>query len=68
MKRLCAAPNMIYLVSTAQRCGSTWLVRMLCGMAESRDVYVDGLEMGFSLAKQREAEAVRRSSLRLPVG
>ena len=49
---------MIFLVSTPQRCGSTWLVRMLAGMAGSRDVYVDGLAMGFSLAKERDVVAV----------
>ena len=56
---------MIFLVSTPQRCGSTWLVRMLAGMAESQEVYVDGLAMGFSLAKQRAAEAVEDLARRL---
>ncbi len=57
--------RMIYLVSTAQRCGSTWLVRMLCAMAEARDVYVDGLAMGFRLARTREDGAVERMAERL---
>ena len=56
---------MTYLVSTAQRCGSTWLVRMLAGMAGSREVYVDGLELGFSLAKSRETRAVKNLVQRL---
>ena len=40
---------MIYLVSTPQRCGSTWLVKMLAAMAGARDLYLDGLVMGFGL-------------------
>ena len=51
---------MIYLVSTTQRCGSTWLTRMLAAMTGSRDRYVDGLQMGFSLAAPRDPGAVGR--------
>lgn len=58
-------PRMIYLVTTAQRCGSTWLVRMLGAMAEARDVYVDGLAMGFRLAIAREADAVEKMARHL---
>lgn len=56
---------MIYLISTPQRCGSTWLLRMLCRMAGSRDAYVDGLEMGFSLARPRKGDAVEKLVRRL---
>lgn len=56
-----SAQPAIFLVSTAQRCGSTWLVKMLAGMADSRDVYVDGLEMGFGLTGEtRDAAAVEK--------
>ena len=51
---------MIYLVSTPQRCGSTWLTRMLCAMADSRDVYVDGLRLGFRLLPPCEPGAVEK--------
>ena len=39
----------MYLVSTTQRCGSTWLVRMLEAMTGSATHYVNGLELGFCL-------------------
>ncbi len=48
----------MFLITTPQRCGSTWLVRMLCGMADARDAYVDGLAMGFGLTGTREVDAV----------
>ena len=48
----------MFLVTTTQRCGSTWLTRMLGAMTGSRDMYVDGLQMGFSLAAPRESDAV----------
>ncbi len=51
---------MIFLITTTQRCGSTWLTRMLGSMAGSRDQYVDGLQMGFSLAAARAPEAAER--------
>ena len=51
---------MIFLVTTTQRCGSTWLTRMLAAMTGSRDQYVDGLQMGFSLAAPRAAGAAGR--------
>ena len=50
----------MFLISTPQRCGSTWLTRMLCGMAESRDVYVNGIQMGFRLARESEPVAVEK--------
>ena len=56
---------MIFLVSTPQRCGSTWLVRMLSGMAGVRDEYVDGLVMGFGLTGTRDAGAVDKLARRL---
>lgn len=56
---------MIYLVSTPQRCGSPWLVRMLCGMAGSREAYVNALSMGFGLAGTREAGAIEKLARRL---
>ncbi len=40
---------MTFIVSTAQRCGSTWLTRLLSEMTGSRAVYVDGLVLGFGL-------------------
>jgi hypothetical protein len=51
---------MIYLVTTTQRCGSTWLTRMLAEMTGSQDVYMDGLEMGFRLSKPRQPGAKER--------
>jgi hypothetical protein len=50
----------MFLITTTQRCGSTWLTRMLVEMTGSRDMYVDGLQMGFSLAKPREPGAAER--------
>lgn len=49
---------MIFLISTTQRCGSTKLTRMVTEMCGSRNVYVNGLQMGFSLARPREPGAV----------
>ncbi|MEO6787837.1 MAG: sulfotransferase domain-containing protein [Chthoniobacteraceae bacterium] len=51
---------MTFLVSTTQRCGSTWLTRMLAAMTGTPDLYVDGLQMGFSLAAPREPGAADR--------
>jgi hypothetical protein len=65
---------MIYLLSTAQRCGSTWLAKMLCGMAGcARSAYVDGLAVGFGLTGPSEPGAAgklteqlrRRAGLRV---
>jgi hypothetical protein len=50
----------MFLVSTPQRCGSTWLLRLLCDMAGAGDRYVDGLAMGFRLARPREPGAVEK--------
>ena len=49
---------MIFLVSTTQRCGSTWLVRMLEAMTGSAACYVNGLEIGFRLRGSSDAGAV----------
>ena len=49
---------MIFLVSTTQRCGSTWLVRMLEAMTGSAGCYVNGLEMGFRLRPVSAGTAV----------
>lgn len=51
---------MIYLVSTAQRCGSTWLTRTLCAMANSPDVYVNGIRLGFRLVPPCEPGAIEK--------
>ena len=48
----------MFLITTTQRCGSTWLTRTLVQMTGSLDIYLDGLPMGFSLAELREAGAV----------
>ena len=50
----------MFLITTTQRCGSTWLTRMLAEMTASQDMYADGLQMGFSLAKPREPGAAER--------
>ena len=50
----------MFLITTPQRCGSTWLTRMLCGMAKSRDVYVNGLGIGFRLIPTSEAGAISK--------
>ena len=49
---------MIFLVTTTQRCGSTWLVRMLEAMTGSMGCYVNGLEMGFRLRRVSAGTAV----------
>lgn len=49
-----------YLISTPQRCGSTWLSRMLCATTGTQEVYVDGIQKGFRLAKVSEAGAVEK--------
>lgn len=51
---------MIFIVSTAQRCGSTWLTRLLSEMTGSRAVYVDGLVLGFGLRGQCDPMAPGR--------
>lgn len=51
---------MTWLVSTTQRCGSTWLTRMLAEMTGSPDRYVDGLPMGFGLSQPREPGAAEK--------
>ena len=48
----------MFLITTTQRCGSTWLTRLIVAMTGSQDRYVDGLQMGFSLAGPREPGAV----------
>lgn len=58
-------PPAIFLVSTPQRCGSTWLVKMLSGMAGSRDMYLDGLALGFGLTGSTEPDAIRKLTNRL---
>ena len=51
---------MIFLVTTTQRCGSTWLTRMLADMTGSQEVYMDGLALGFRLSKPRQPGALER--------
>ena len=48
----------MFLITTTQRCGSTRLTRMVRAMTGSQNVYVDGLQMGFSLAGPRHPGAV----------
>lgn len=50
----------MFLITTTQRCGSTWLTRLLAEMAGSQDMYVDGLQMGFSLWKPHQPGALER--------
>jgi Sulfotransferase domain len=50
----------MFIISTPQRCGSTWLTRMMALMTDSRDVYMDGLKMGFRLAAPCDAGAVEK--------
>jgi Sulfotransferase domain len=52
----------MFLVTTPQRCGSTWLTKMLCGMAKSRDVYINGLRLGFRLTPPSESGAIENLS------
>ena len=52
----------MFIISTPQRCGSTWLTRMMALMTDSRDVYMDGLKMGFRLAAPCEPKAVEKLS------
>ncbi len=51
---------MIYLVSTTQRCGSTWLVRMLEAMTGSGCRHVDGTALGFDLRRASAGTAAQR--------
>jgi hypothetical protein len=50
----------MYLITTTQRCGSTWLTRMLADMTSSQELYVDCLQMGFRLSKPRQPGAVEK--------
>jgi hypothetical protein len=50
---------MTYLVSTTQRCGSTWLAKVLEGSLGAKHArYVDGRMIGFKLGALSEATAV----------
>jgi len=50
----------MFLITTTQRCGSTWLTRMLAETTGTRDWYVDGLTLGFRLAKDSDPAALPR--------
>lgn len=50
----------MFLVSTTQRCGSTWLVRMLAAMTGSDCRYVDGTALGFDLRRVSAETAAQR--------
>ena len=50
----------MFLVSTTQRCGSTWLTRLLEAMTDSHCRYVNGLALGFKLRGASKPDAVTR--------
>ena len=50
----------MFLVSTTQRCGSTWLTRLLEAMTNSHCRYVDALALGFSLHGTNAPEAIAK--------
>ena len=47
----------MFLVTTTQRCGSTWLTRILERMTGSASGYVDGRELGFRVRAHSEEGA-----------
>lgn len=47
----------LFLVTTTQRCGSTWLTRILEGMTGTVCRYVDGRALGFRIHRESEARA-----------
>lgn len=48
----------MFLISTPQRCGSTWLTKSLSQATNSHELYVNGWELGFSLTDPSEPDAV----------
>ncbi len=50
----------MFLVSTAQRCGSTWLTKSLSQATKSDDLYVNGWAIGFSLTTASEHGAITK--------
>ncbi len=47
----------MFLISTAQRCGSTWLTKSLSEATKSDDLYVNGWAIGFSLVQPSASDA-----------